>query len=140
MIYGNDVTAKGTPNYTGQGWAGDRYQDGLSTKDIAARIRKTVNDNWPRKKGYRISVIYQSFSGGSSIDIRIKAAPFKIYNPAFDGNNWKNQYTPELNELKDVLKDLAQSYRYSDSDGMIDYFNTNFYSDVQVWWEVDKKS
>lgn len=161
MRYGNDtVTAKNTghkaANYTGYGWAGDDYDATLTTKEIAARIRKQVREKYPASKGYKISVTYKSFSGGSSIDVRVKAAPFDLVRPeylaAYLAEDWEVirgwedeqhvfgsrfygksvRYTEQADELVDDLKKLTTKYRCSDSDGMIDYFSTNFYDHVEV--------
>lgn len=157
-------TIQQIPNYTGYAWAGDKYEYALSTKEIAARLRKEIRQKYPIKDGYRIGIKYNSFAGGTSIDITIKAAPFKIYHPAFsalharhadwrefDGwesaygfdprynqNRWAKNKTIECNELIDDLQEMITAYRQSDSDGMIDYFNTNFYDHITVDWEMPK--
>lgn len=149
-------------NYTGYAWAGKKYQHGLSTKEIAARVRAEIRAKYPMRDGYRIGVKYNSFSMGSSIDITIKAAPFEIYQPEYKdayinkdwdaikamqelrrnaaGNdpirNTSYEYTPETTELLDDLKTMIRAYRYDDSDGMIDYFSTNFYDHVTVDWKI----
>ncbi len=160
------TTAKGekVDNYTGYAWAGSKYQHGLTTKEIAAKVRAEIRAKYPIKDGYRIGVKYNSFSMGSSIDITVRAAPFKIYHPSFsklaasnasyqeydawetslgfdkryNENRWAKNKTIECNELLDDLKAMINAYRYDDSDGMIDYFNTNFYEHVTVDWEMSK--
>src|SRR5699024_7860683 len=39
---------------------------------------------------------------------------------------------PEAKAMMTDVVELINSYRYDDSDGMIDYFDTNFYYDVSV--------
>lgn len=150
-------------NYTGHASAGRNFKSTLTTKEIAAEIRKEVRKRYPAKDGYRIGVRFESYAGGSSISVDVKAAPFKIYKPGYSAlreantgwagfdewkekelmerpeirkNRWDVTMTDEANKLIEDLKDLTGSYRYDDSDGMIDYFHTNFYDHVQVHWET----
>lgn len=157
-------------NYTGYGWEGRNYAYGKTTKECAAEIRKIVRQLWPIKEGYRIGVKYNSFSMGSSIDITIKAAPFKIFRPEYaaaykvgkETRDWSQihamqeerrncagndpmrgksiEYTEEAEDLRQQLEKLGNSFRMDDSDGMIDYFHTNFYLHVTYDWQLDKES
>lgn len=160
-------------NYTGYGWEGKNYKLHQSTKDIAAEIRKNVRKLYPAKEGYKIGVTYESFAGGSAINIDIKAAPFQIHRAEwakhykhaketrdwqplqdFQDNFWDElraqgkydhreysaEYTEETMALRRALEKMGNSYRFNDSDGMIDYFDTNFYLHVQVHWQTDKDS
>lgn len=151
--------------YTQNGWEGSRYQYGLSTKEIAAKLREEIKQKYPRKDGYRIGVVYNSFSMGSSIDVIVRGAPFKVFNKEYQdaylakdwdkihkmqdairnaaGNdalrNGSLEYTSETVALLEDLKSMARSYRMDDSDGMIDYFHTNFYDHVTVDWQMGKE-
>ena len=134
--------------YTQNGWAGKQYDPKLSTKEIAANIRRYVKDVYPT---WKFSVTSQYYSGGSSINISVMTAPYEIFD--YDNDTTHQQKLKEdmnsggvdmqlhtirsreqmkfLNDfgytvLKDVY-DQLMSYRYDDSDGMIDYFDTNFY-------------
>jgi hypothetical protein len=49
--------------------------------------------------------------------------------------NWDWYYEWMTNRAAAVLQDvqeLVNSYRFDDSDGRIDYFNTNFYADFNI--------
>lgn len=149
-------TTQKIANYTGNGWEGKNYTYAKSTKECAAEIRQTVRKLWPTKEGYRIGVKYNSYSMGSSIDITIKAAPFRIFRPEYTAlykaENWQEirrlqderrdwqsvEHTNEAIKLKDELTKLGNGFRMDDSDGMIDYFHTNFYLHVGYHWELDK--
>jgi hypothetical protein len=156
------------PNYTGQGWAGKNYKSGQDTKTNTAEIRKIIRKLWPAKEGYRISVRMESYSGGSSINIDIKAAPFRVFRPEYtalykqatETRNWDTirrlqdeqremprndprrvesiEFTDDAMKLRKDLERLGESFRRNDSDGMIDYFDTNFYLHVGFHWEMDK--
>lgn len=142
-----------TQNYT----EGKKYQDykNLSTTEVAKLVRKEIREKYPAKKGWRISVTRDYFSMGSSIDISVKDAPIQLYNKEFasmaQAGKWEEirnrQYpsvhpddslkemTPEGELLLDTLKRIAEQYNYNDCDGMIDYFNVNFWVNVGVHWE-----
>lgn len=54
--------------YTQNGWKGENYNSRLSTKDIAKILREAIKIMYPLCK---FSVSFDSFSGGSSIDISL---------------------------------------------------------------------
>ncbi|MGX6978993.1 LPD29 domain-containing protein [Vagococcus elongatus] len=140
--------------YTQYGWAGSQYNSNLGTKEIAANLRKYVKEVYPT---WKFSITCQFYSGGSSISVAAMEAPYEIlerdkikdncYVDFYDheeGEDFKagginidihrmrdREEMPILNDfgyevLNDVFEQLM-SYRYDDSDGMIDYFSTNFY-------------
>ncbi len=156
------------PNYSGYAWAGYNFDRSMNTTEIAKALRTTINKKFSRRAGYRISVRRQIYAGGSSIDIRVKAAPFKIHNEEYaklhalgdweaiqDATNkcimlqrCRNE-TPDrrafeltLNtrNLLDFLTALGNSYRRDDSDSQVDYFDTNFYLHVGIDWETSKEA
>lgn len=49
------------------------------------------------------------------------------------------EYTDDAMRLIKDLEKLGNSFRHDDSDGQIDYFDTNFYLHVGVHWETDKE-
>ncbi|MBO6270310.1 MAG: molecular chaperone DnaJ [Clostridium sp.] len=147
--------------YTQNGWAGDRYDPEMSTKEVAARVRAYVKETYPT---YKFSVRYSHASMCSEVHVELKEAPHDIYL-GFDDldhdqvieawtkairNSWVKGGTlddQEMAELRKVyeevpfmkvyteevdamVKDIdreVKSYQYDDCDGMIDYFNVNFY-------------
>ena len=124
--------------YTANGWEGSRYDNNLSTKDVAARVREYVKMQWSQ---YKFSIRTQYYSGGSAIHLTLVSGPEKAFK---DGAT--RTYISTMRNVEGFEKDLTeivfhvmsdvcdfmQSYNYDDSDGMIDYFDTNFYSHVYV--------
>lgn len=151
--------------YTRNGWAGDKYELGRTTKEITALVRAYIKELYPT---YRFSVRFSTASMCSEIHIELTQAPKPIYKKFDDltedevirawtksiRNGWltgsdadilddtamlhlkqeyeKNDFLKVMYEDVDAMfKDIdreVSSYRYSDCDGMIDYFETNF------WW------
>jgi len=139
--------------YTQNGWAGKRYNPNLRLRDIAPIIRGYVKDVYPT---WKFSIVQEHYAGGCSlyvslmeapenifIEERIKAFPKRCYsdedviilcrqfNAGRGIQNWNHYYDWLSDKAKAVLKDieiLVNSYRFDDSDAMIDYFDTNFYS------------
>lgn len=123
--------------YTTNGWKGDKYDRDLTTKEIAKRIREQLKKEYSDCK---FSVKKHEFAGGASISVTIKETPKSIYATNNDIINYSlfdksenddnfNAYGNKL--IKDIFK-ICNSYRYSDCDGMIDYFCTNFYLTVNA--------
>ena len=134
-----EETAESTRNefYTQNGWKGDKYDRNLTTKEIAKRIREQLKKEYSDCK---FSVKKHEFAGGASISVTIKETPKSIYATNNDIINYSlfdksenddnfNAYGNKL--IKDIFK-ICNSYRYSDCDGMIDYFCTNFYLTVNA--------
>lgn len=48
------------------------------------------------------------------------------------------RYTIQAKFLRNTLEKILNSYKYDDSDGMIDYFRTNFYGAVVFDWNLEK--
>ena len=137
--------------YTANGWEGSRYDCNLSTKDIAARVREYVKIQWP---GWKFSVRCKYASMCSEIMVSLKGGP--VTNPLSSEGIKKGYRNPQISymtEENDLLHELVNvvmidvnayidSFRYDDSDGMIDYFDTNFYKFVEVrssdWEEIHK--
>lgn len=80
---------------------------------------------------------YYSLDGDSQEDIRQRAAAFEYHKEIKTRNtvnhHWMDSYTvfsaSGLAKLKKVLA-IIEAYRYDESNGMVDYFNTNFYIDI----------
>jgi hypothetical protein len=137
-------------NYTGYGTQGDKYSDKLTTTEIAKLIRSEIKSKFPNIK---TSVTSKYYSGGSSINVKIKFVPFAVYKPeyissykkAVASNNWtdvrmfdRDPYTMEYNDLVRIIKNIGNQYNYDDSDAQIDYFHTNFYFFVGLDWNYEK--
>lgn len=127
--------------YTQNGWAGSNYDSKLSTKEIAAKVRSYAKKNFP---GFKFSVRSEWSMYTDSMYIELKSGPCV---PFVEGSRsaergymstmstvkgWKNELTPEMFKVLDAVTTYASSFRYNDSDGMQDYFDTNFYIHIEV--------
>ena len=125
--------------YTRNGWSGDKYEETkeLTTTEISALIRKEIKEKYD--KGYKIGVRTEYFANGSAINITVRELPFNPINPEW--NPIESQRTPKYTQeglkLLDDLESIGSQYRMSDCDGMIDYFNTNFYLHVNYDWQKE---
>lgn len=126
--------------YTANGWEGSRYDARLSTTEITARIRAYIK---LRYKGLKFSIRTKYYSGGSSISLKLVSGPVQMmrddapraYISTVGGciaRGYEDFLTPEGLAIVKDIDAFAMSYNYDDSDGMIDYFDTNFYFDFHV--------
>lgn len=131
-------TAESTRNefYTQYGFKGRNYDSNLSTKDIAQKIREYVKAAYPDCK-FSVTTHYASMC--SEIRVALMSGPYAAIVTGAD-HVQINQYHIERDErltdwaravLLDV-NDCIKSYHWDDSDGMIDYFDVNFYYDLDV--------
>lgn len=127
--------------YTANGWAGSNYDSKLSTKEIAAKVRTYAKKNFP---GFKFSVRSEWSMYAGSMYIELKSGPCV---PFIEGSRsaergymstmsnvkaWKDELTPEVFAALNSVSNYASSFRYDDSDGMQDYFDTNFYLSIKV--------
>lgn len=140
-----------TQNYS----EGEKYQDNknLSTKDIAKLVRQEINKKYKKADGYKISVRCDYFAGGSAINVIVYKVPFAPYHYEYanyvisNGYSYRNDrqlplYNEKMRAFIDELDRIVDQYNYSDCDGMIDYFNVNYYSNVSTSfsWDCDKST
>lgn len=127
--------------YTANGWAGSNYDSKLSTKEIAAKVRAYAKKNFPE---FKFSVRSEWSMCAGSMAVELKAGPCV---PFIEGSRsaergymstmssvkaWKDELTPEVFAALNSVSNYASSFRYDDSDGMQDYFDTNFYLSIKV--------
>ena len=127
--------------YTANGWAGSNYDSKLSTKEIAAKVKAYAKKNFP---GFKFSVRSEWSMYADSMAVELKAGPCV---PFIEGSrsaergymstmsnvkSWKDELTPEVFAALNAVSNYASSFRYDDSDGMQDYFDTNFYLSIKV--------
>lgn len=127
--------------YTANGWAGSNYDSKLSTKEIAAKVRSYAKKNFP---DFKFSVRSEWSMYTDSMYIELKAGtciPFvegsrsaeRGYMSTMSSvKAWKDELTPEMFKVLDAVVTYASSFRYDDSDGMQDYYDTNFYLKIKV--------
>lgn len=127
---------------------------GLSTKEIAARIRadiKAAQAAGTLDARLKISTRCEYFSGGSSIDCRITRIPddLPLYNPDFlrheaehatgPFNPYRGEHhSPQFAEALATIKAIHSAYNRDNSDSMTDYFCVRYYGDVGTDWQVDR--
>lgn len=127
--------------YTANGWAGSNYDSKLSTKEIAVRVRAFAKKNFP---GFKFSIRTEWSMYTDSMYIELKAGtciPFiegsrsaeRGYMSTMNTvKGWEKDLTPEMFKVLDAVTTYASSFRYDDSDGMQDYYDTNFYLSIKV--------
>jgi len=140
--------------YTKHGWKGDNYERGRDITDIAKLIRTELKSRFPK---CRFGVRIQRYAGGQSLTVHLMSAPFEAFAPdneystgrgsQLNGYQLKKDYpgtaekagycngsvlTREAWEAMQYAVRYVNSYRYDDSDGMIDYFSTNFYTHYEI--------
>ena len=146
----NEVVAFRSEFYTQNGWKGSNYDSHMGTKEIAAKVREFVKNIYPECK---FSVTFSTASMCSEIHVTLMESPYRLnktfeeltneelYDGHFSYNYQygretddrqkeyflKNCYTDEVQKIMKDVDRFVNSYRYDDSDGMIDYFDTNFY-------------
>lgn len=127
--------------YTANGWAGSNYDSKLSTKEIAAKVRSYAKKNFP---DFKFSVRSEWSLYTDSMYIELKSGPCV---PFVEGSRsaergymstmssvkaWEDELTPKVFAALNAVSNYASSFRYNDSDGMQDYFDTNFYIHIEV--------
>lgn len=127
--------------YTANGWAGSNYDSKLSTKEIAAKVRAFAKKNFP---GFKFSIRTEWSMYTDSMYIELKEGtciPFVEGSRSAERGymstmstvkGWENELTPEMFKVLDAVTTYASSFRYDDSDGMQDYYDTNFYLSIKV--------
>ena len=127
--------------YTANDWAGSNYDSKLSTKEIAAKVRAFAKKNFP---GFKFSVRSEWSMYTDSMYIELKEGtciPFVEGSRSAERGymstmntvkGWEDELTPEMFKVLDAVTTYASSFRYNDSDGMQDYFDTNFYIHIEV--------
>jgi len=97
--------------YTQNGWEGKNYDNNLSLKDIANKIREKIKKEMP---GIKFSISTQYYSGGQSLHISLMSAPFKAIL-GHRTSSWENG----VREFKEIPDDNghAQLSEYSFKNG-----------------------
>jgi len=131
---------------------GKKYDRSLTNKEIAAAIRQDIKAAIAKgklPKSLKVSVRYDHFSGGSSIDARVTAWPegFMWLNPDWcvltteKPNQYHDRvprYTKQAEAVMETLKEIHGAYNHDGSDSMVDHFDVKYYGDVGVDWELEK--
>lgn len=127
--------------YTANGWAGSNYDSKLSTKEIAAKVRSYAKKNFPdfkfsirSKWSMYADSLYIELNGGPCIPFieGSKLAGRGYLSTMNNLEGWKKDLTPKTFKALDAVTTYANSFRYNDSDVMEDYFDTNFYTHIDI--------
>jgi len=129
--------AKKTNFYTDSGWAGEKYDDALTIKEIAKLVRAELRARFPDCK---FSVKTEYFSMGSAIHVSLMAAPFRALadeakthtQVSNHGINEDARLTTDAKTVMVKVGKIVNGYNYDDSDSMVDYFDTNFYFHLNI--------
>ena len=127
--------------YTSNGWKGSRYEMGRSTKDIAAAIRAYVKKAYPDCK-FSVTTHYASMC--SEISVSMVSGPYEALKDGSSRHDVNYYYIERDDILTDWARavmidvnDCIKSYRWSDCDSMIDYFDVNFYYSLGIGkWDM----
>lgn len=125
--------------YTQNGWAGSNYDSKLSTKEISAKVRAYAKKNFPDFKfsirtEYGTSSMYIELKSGTNVPFieGSRSAERGYMSTMSSVKAWKDELTPKVFAALNAVSNYASSFRYNDSDGMQDYFDTNFYIHIEV--------
>ena len=127
--------------YTQNGWEGSNYDSNLKTKDIAAKVREYAKKKYPEFK-FSVRSGWSTYTGTINISLMGgKCYPFVEGSKSAERGymrtmstigGFEKDLTPEVFEALDGVTAYANSFRYNDSDGMIDYFDTNFFLHIEI--------
>ena len=107
---------------------GSRYDCALSVKEIAQKVRVEMRAD-PALRGVKVSVRYDSFSGGSAIRVSVVAVPagMKLLTASEERLRAGDNLTPEARALLDGITERFAAFNFDGSDSQSDYFDVNFY-------------
>lgn len=127
--------------YTAKGWAGSNYDSKLSTKEIAAKVRSYAKKNFPDFK-FSVRSEWSMYTDSMYIELKegtcipfvegSRSAERGYMSTMNNVKGWEDELTPEMFKVLDAVTSYAGSFRYDDSDGIQDYFDTNFYLKIKV--------
>lgn len=128
-------------------FVGKKYEAGLDVKEIAKRMRADIKQairTGEIAEGVKTRVRIERFAGGCSIDIRVTDVPFPVYSEeyfeeAYCAGGLDNimrprdeQFSTEMRETLSVLNRIHASYKRDNSDIQSDYFDVNYYGQVEL--------
>lgn len=127
--------------YTANGWVGPNYDSKLSTKEISAKVRSYAKKNFPEFK-FSVRSEWSMYTDSMYIELKegvcipfvegSRSAERGYMSTMSTVKGWENELTPEMFKVLDAVTTYASSFRYDDSDGMQDYYDTNFYLKIKI--------
>lgn len=121
--------------YTQNGFKGSKYEFGRTTKECAQEIRAYLKKAYPDCK-FSVTTHYASMC--SEINVYLMSGPYAALKTKdhCDLNQYYLERDTEMTAwAKAVMidvNDCIRSYHFSDCDGMIDYFDVNFYYSIGI--------
>lgn len=118
---------------------GLHYERGMFGPDVARELRDAFKraQKFGAFKGVKVSITSRRYSGGSSVDVKVLAAPFAANDPRKIERNIRRglvaatvSTSDRMRLLVAQLEMLANLWRRDDSDSATDYFNCNCYLSV----------
>ena len=132
---------------------GEKYAEtaDLDIKEIAKLVRKELKKKFPAKDGWKWGVRISRYSGGQSLNIKIKSVPEgqKIFNLEYLAYEADYQYLrihevpmyeSEITEALEYAEEVTSCFNRKNIDSMSDYFDVHFYSSVGVDWDLAFKA
>ena len=107
---------------------GNNYDESLTNKQIAAKIRAWVKANYP---GYKFSV---TMSRGNAINCDMVECPEHHYFYAVDDCGDVVVALQHETMMKEI-KAYGDSFNFDGSEIMVDYFDVNFYFFPGIAWD-----
>lgn len=127
--------------YTANGWVGSNYDSKLSTKEIAAKVRAFAKKNFPDFK-FSVRSEWSMYTDSMYVELKegtcipfvegSRSAERGYMSTMNTVKGWEDELTPEMFKVLNAVTTYASSFRYDDSDGMQDYYDTNFYLKIKV--------
>ena len=119
---------------------GLHYESGMHGAEVAREFRAAFKraQKFGAFKGVKVSVTSDRFSGGSSVTVRVLAAPFPAVDRGRVAANIRgtgrhvDARADRMRLLVAQLQMLANLWRRDESDSSTDYFNCNCYLSVDV--------
>lgn len=126
-------------------------------KEITAEIRKQSRA-LAKQYGCKVSVTKEEYAGGRKVYVNITESERAHLCPAF--RKWQNEnpHTSRYDypnprdckpgtvhladwaiELREALKEIVDQFNWDNSDTMSDYFDVNYYTDVDFSYRLDQK-
>ena len=126
---------------------GSRYKEYNGIKNLAEKTREYVK----KYSDFKFSITKEEFSMGCKLNVLLVSGKSNLVKDGHAINEIVgriNRYNIEENEilLDDVknmladVRDYVMSYNYTDSCMMTDYYNTNFYFDIQISYEYENEN
>jgi hypothetical protein len=123
----------------------------MTTTEIAKAFRsdvKAAKKAGKLPKSLKLSVRTEYFSMGSSIDVRVKSAPFALVSadnvlfcaarPNETPDRDLHRYTPEAQDLLETLSGMLNAYNEKDIDSQTDYFNVRFWDHTEIDHDTER--